>query len=141
MEYTNKTSTNIEKPELIKVLITEDEFSNRLLLERLLIPAKGFESIVALNGFEAVDLFENQKFDLILMDVKMPKLDGIEATKRIRKIEKEKNIANPVKIIGITAHVVNDSRETCIEAGMDDVIFKPINLDEFKKLIFTVLKK
>ncbi len=88
---------------------------------------------VANNGKEALDIFEKQSFDLILMDVQMPEMGGFEATEAIRKKEKESGAHTP--IIAMTAHAMKGDREHCLRAGMDGYVSKPINREELFKAI------
>lgn len=78
------------------------------------------------NGREAVDILNNESFDLILMDIQMPVMDGLEATGHIRS----SSIGQQPLIIAMTANAMSEDRERCIQAGMDDYISKPVNLNE-----------
>jgi two-component system sensor histidine kinase/response regulator len=80
---------------------------------------------VARNGYEAVDLFERQDFDLVLMDVQMPGMDGLQATAAIR--EKESHSGQHIPIIALTAHALPEDRQRCLAAGMDGYVTKPIS--------------
>ena len=91
------------------------------------------------NGEEAISAFEKQHFDIILMDINMPHLDGYSATTIIRKKEKNKNFRTP--IVAMTAYALNGDREKCLAAGMDDYISKPIELEKFIELMYKWLKK
>jgi two-component system, sensor histidine kinase and response regulator len=103
------------------VLVAEDNPVNQkvtvAMLDRL-----GHRSILASDGTEAVAKWSEANFDLILMDVQMPKVDGLDATRRIRALEKESRIP----IIAMTAHAMSGDRERCLEAGMDDYVSKPV---------------
>jgi len=94
---------------------------------------------IAENGFEAIKLFEENEFDLILMDVQMPEMDGIEATKRIRKMEE--GTFRHIPIIAVTAFAFENDREKILEAGMDDYISKPFSFDDIYAAINRVLYK
>jgi CheY-like chemotaxis protein len=83
---------------------------------------------VAENGIEAVEAFKNHNFDLILMDVEMPEMDGLTASTRIREIEKEQ--PRRVPILAMTAHVMDSVRVQCMESGMDGYVSKPIQPEE-----------
>jgi CheY-like chemotaxis protein len=85
---------------------------------------------VANNGREAVDLWQQQHFDLILMDIQMPELDGIEATLRIRQQEESKGAHIP--IVAMTAHALKGDREKCLAAGMDGYISKPVRKQDLR---------
>ncbi|MDE3137984.1 MAG: response regulator, partial [Acidobacteriota bacterium] len=106
-----------------KVLLAEDNAVNRRLAARLL-EKRGCAVLPATNGAEAFALWSRESVDLILMDVQMPVVDGLEATRRIR--EKEKEDGAHVPIIVLTAHAMKGDRERCLEAGADDYLAKPI---------------
>jgi CheY-like chemotaxis protein/anti-sigma regulatory factor (Ser/Thr protein kinase) len=123
----NKVSENVpirNKPTLnskqSRVLIVDDAIDNRLLLEMLLKKYQ-VETVSASNGQEAVQAALSSHFDLVLMDVQMPVMDGFEAVKQLR----DQNYTQPV--IALTAHAMRGDRERCIEKGFDDYIQKPIN--------------
>ncbi|NMC63382.1 MAG: response regulator, partial [SAR324 cluster bacterium] len=111
-------------PKPTQVLLVEDNEMNQKLVLYILKKA-GFDATLAKNGEEAIKLYEKQTFDVILMDVQMPVLDGYAATKTIRAIEEGSN--SHVPIIAMTAHALDFHREKCLKAGMDDYISKPIN--------------
>jgi PAS domain S-box-containing protein len=107
-----------------KVLLAEDNLVNQKVAVRFL-EKKGHTVVVAESGKKALDAWRSQPFDLILMDVQMPEMDGFEATASIR--EQEKSVAKHVPIIAMTAHAMVGDRERCLAAGMDDYVSKPIN--------------
>ncbi|HZY45441.1 MAG TPA: GAF domain-containing protein, partial [Anaerolineae bacterium] len=109
----------------LKILLAEDNAVNQKLALRLL-QQMGYRADVAGNGLEAVEAIERQKYDVILMDVQMPELDGLDATREIRKLK----IAAQPRIIAMTANAMQGDREMCIAAGMDDYISKPIHIEE-----------
>ena len=113
------------------ILIAEDEDSNYKFLEMLLIN-KGLKLLKAENGFEAIEIIKgNQNIDLILMDIKMPGMNGLEATSRIKQIKPN------IPIIIQTAHVMQNDEKLSINAGSDDYITKPIN----KEILFHIINK
>jgi len=107
-----------------KILLAEDEYINTTLAVTMLEQA-GFEVVAVSNGREAVEQWKNIFFDCILMDIQMPEMDGFEAVRRIREIERQRG--GHIPIIAMTAHAGRDDRKTCLKAGMDDYIAKPIN--------------
>jgi signal transduction histidine kinase/ligand-binding sensor domain-containing protein/CheY-like chemotaxis protein len=107
------------------ILIAEDEAINRLYIERKLIQ-KGYIVSTAKDGLEVVEKFKNEKFDLILMDLGMPHLGGLEAAREIRKVEKELKLTQ-TPIIALTAHAYKTDIDECFNAGMNDFISKPVN--------------
>ncbi len=110
-----------------RILLAEDSIVNQRLAVRLL-EKQGHSVVVANNGREAVDALQRQVFDVVLMDVQMPVMNGFEATSAIRA--KEKANGERVRIIAITAHALKGDRERCLAAGMDGYISKPIQPHE-----------
>jgi signal transduction histidine kinase/CheY-like chemotaxis protein len=111
----------------LSVLVAEDNRVNQVVVSRMLERA-GHSVAIAADGQEAVEMYASGAFDLVLMDVHMPVLDGFEATARIREMETAKNIHTP--IIALTANAMNGDRERCLAAGMDGYISKPVGRDE-----------
>ncbi|MDB5799715.1 MAG: hybrid sensor histidine kinase/response regulator [Rhodocyclales bacterium] len=113
-----------------EVLLVEDNPVNQTVATKVLERA-GFRVTVAGDGQEAIEWFEKQRFDIILMDVQMPVLGGLDATKAIRAREARRSWAmsgrwESIPIIAMTAHVMSGDRERCLDAGMDDYVAKPI---------------
>jgi two-component system sensor histidine kinase/response regulator len=115
-----------------KVLLAEDNRINQKLAVALL-EKYGHEVVVAETGQEVLDLYGTQPFDLILMDVQMPEMNGFEATTAIRKMEEKTGLHVPV--IAMTAHAMKGDRQVCIDAGMDSYISKPISITELFQTI------
>ncbi len=111
----------------LKVLLVEDNDINQILAIRNLEKV-GYQVVVAGNGLEAVHAYQKDQFDLVLMDIQMPTMNGLEATSEIRKIEQQTGRRTP--IIAVTARAMLGDRETCIEAGMDGYVSKPIRIAE-----------
>jgi CheY-like chemotaxis protein len=110
-----------------RVLVAEDSVVNQELMKRLLIKW-GHSVVIAGNGKIALSLLDAERFDVVLMDVQMPEINGFEATQAIRS--KERGTDAHIPIIALTAHAVKGDREKCIDAGMDDYISKPIDVDK-----------
>ena len=115
-----------KKRQTLRILLAEDNPVNQKLAVILLTKA-GYSVDVVDNGARAVDAVVNQNYNVVLMDVQMPELDGLEATRRIRKLEAP---GRHVPIIAVTAHAMQGDRERCLEAGMDDYISKPLQRQE-----------
>jgi two-component system sensor histidine kinase/response regulator len=97
----------------------------------------GHSVVVANNGSEALSMLAMQPFDLVFMDVQMPEMDGLAATKRIREHEKQTRFHVP--IIAMTAHAMTGDRERCLNAGMDGYVSKPINGKKLEQAIASVV--
>jgi CheY-like chemotaxis protein len=110
--------------------------SNQRLATRLL-QKKGHSVVLADNGRQAVERFESGSFDLILMDVQMPEMNGFEATGSIR--QREQGGSRRVPIIAMTAHAMKGDRERCLEAGMDGYVSKPIRIHELLSAIASLV--
>lgn len=120
----------------IKILLVEDNDVNRMFFIKLL-KMNRLICDTAVNGKEAVDICANEEYDIIFMDCQMPVMDGYEATKQIRKSQKNKK--SPI-IIAMTAYAMKGDKEKCIEAGMDDYISKPIDINKITDILQTHIK-
>lgn len=109
----------------LSILLVEDEAINRRFAESLLTK-EGHQITIAVNGLEALDKYQTENFDLILMDIQMPEMNGIEASKKIREIEVKTGTHTP--IIALTAYALQEELDKCISSGMDTYITKPINV-------------
>ncbi|MDE1153587.1 MAG: response regulator [Micavibrio sp.] len=107
------------------ILLVED-YEPNVLVAGALLEQLGYNYDVAENGVSALRKFVQGNYEVILMDVQMNELDGLEATRRIRSLEKDRTLPH-TPIIAMTAHAREQDRATCIEAGMDDFIPKPFN--------------
>ncbi len=119
----------------VRILLAEDNKINQKVAIGIL-GKRGYQVDAVFNGKEAVEALEKGHYDLVLMDVQMPEMDGLEATKIIRS-QKSKVLNHRIPIIAMTAHAMKGDREKCLEAGMDDYVSKPINPDE----LFTTIEK
>lgn len=121
----------------LKILLAEDNIINQkvaiLNLQKL-----GHEIIVANDGIEALEAFKNESPDVIFMDVKMPKMDGIEAAAQIRNFEKINNIAEPIPIVAMTANTYDENHQ--LTTGMDDYLCKPFNSADLENLFERIYK-
>ncbi len=121
---TQATTTQAAEPRRSRrILLAEDGLVNQQVARELL-ESRGHQVVVVSNGREAVETLERGSFDLVLMDVQMPEMDGFEATAAIRK--KEQTTGNHLQIVAMTAHAMKGDRERCLKAGMDAYLSKPI---------------
>jgi two-component system, sensor histidine kinase len=119
--------------EEINLLIAEDNKANQMVIKHLLKNYKVRYDLVE-NGAQAVDMFRSNTYQLILMDMQMPDIDGLEATRLIRQYEKEMKLP-PVYIVAITANIMDEDKQRCFEAGMNDYLTKPFREHEFKRIL------
>jgi PAS domain S-box-containing protein len=116
-----------------KLLIAEDNKVNQLVATKAL-EKLGIQSDIANDGNEAIELLSRNEYDLVLMDVNMPNLDGLDATIKIRSSVSEK-FNKDIPIVALTADAMQGDREKCIEAGMNDYVTKPINFSQLKRVL------
>ncbi len=121
----------------IRILIVEDNVINQRVAKRM-VENMGFKTEIANNGQEALDMLAERYYDLILLDVQMPVLDGLRTAQKIRI--REMNTGRHIPIIAMTAHAQKEDRDRCLEAGMDDYISKPINMKILQEKIQAYLK-
>jgi len=122
-----------------KVLVAEDDLVNQRYITRLL-EKMGCEVVLAEDGLQAVDALKTEQFDVVLMDVEMPIMNGIEATRAIR--EPVTGCFNPdIPIIALTAHAMWGDEQRCMHAGMDDYIAKPVDIDTVASIVQSTLDK
>ena len=116
----------------LRVLLVEDNRVNQRLATRLL-EKRGHSVVLAADGREALAALEKESFDLVLMDLQMPEMDGFEATAAIRKMERDSG--NHLPIVALTAHAMKGDREKCLAGGMDGYLTKPIRAPELDELL------
>ncbi len=116
----------------LHILLAEDQRVNQLVAEGIL-ERMGHTVMLARNGREAVDAYMAESFDIVLMDIQMPLMDGFEATAAIRALEQERSVRTP--IVAMTAHATQDCRKECLAAGMDAYVTKPIDAKELIAVI------
>ena len=92
------------------------------------------------NGVEAVSVFASRDYDLVLMDIQMPVLDGVEATRQIRALQKERGLNKDASVIGLSAHAMAGDKERYMSEGMADYITKPIQIEVLEKILKDHLK-
>jgi CheY-like chemotaxis protein len=109
----------------VRVLVAEDNAINQKIV-RIMLQKAGCDVLAVDDGNKAVQAVQTGQFDLVLMDLHMPQLDGLEATRQIRALE---NKVKEIPIIALTASAFTDDRDRCLSAGMNDFVTKPIKLD------------
>ncbi|NND99957.1 MAG: response regulator [Pirellulaceae bacterium] len=133
------TTVTVEPPRYdlppLKILLAEDGIANQKVAVGLL-SAWGHDVTVANNGFEAFEMSDAEAFDVILMDIQMPQINGMEATELIREREAKQEKKTP--IIAMTAHAMKGDRERCLDAGMDDYLSKPVRKAELHRVLSTL---
>ena len=119
--------------EIIKILLVEDNVLNQRIV---LFSLKKFnyELSIANNGLEAVDMFCCAKYDVILMDIMMPVMDGLEATVKIREFEAAGKNTKRTPIIALTANTLDNDRSKCLSYGMDEFMAKPFDVEKLKSI-------
>ena len=119
----------------VRLLVAEDNDVN-VMVTTLRLEDLGYECVVAGTGLEVLEMIKHDRYDLILMDIEMPVLDGISATKAIRSAVPGGSIPDPdIPIVGVTAHALKEFREKSLEAGMDDYVSKPVDFQELAVII------
>ena len=131
---TSKLDPGMAARHPLRVLLAEDNVVNQKLAMRLL-QQMGYRADLASNGIEAVESVERQAYDVVLMDVQMPELDGLDATRRIRALG---GVHAGVRIVAMTANAMQGDREMCIDAGMDDYLTKPIRVESLVEALYAV---
>jgi len=134
IEENKEPDNEKSKPSELKILLVEDNPTNQNLESKILNQI-GYKFDMAGNGMEAVEMFMKNTYDVILMDIQMPEMDGLEATEVIRKIEAESKPDKAVKIIAITAFASDYNKKECIAAGMDNFLTKPFKVSELESAI------
>ncbi len=121
----------------LKILLAEDERLNRFHMV-IDLEDSGHRVVTAEDGVEALSALERERFDLILMDVQMPRMDGVEATRRIRS-GAAPGVDRDIPIVALTAYAMAGDREKFLAAGMDDYIAKPVDKEQLDRVLETVL--
>ncbi len=133
-----ETRQEVKSHRPINILVAEDNLENQLLVQAIL-EDEGFTVGMAENGRKALEMMEPSDYDLILMDIQMPEMNGLETTREIRKMERNmgsgKDSTLRIPIIACTAFAREEDRERCIEAGMDDFVSKPVDVNELVQKI------
>jgi len=135
-KYANRIRFRSSRP--LKILLAEDNKINQKVAVKTL-ESFGHKVDVVENGYEAIDKYRDNDYDLIMMDLEMPEMDGLEATRAIRKMEQDFFLKGlnrkKVKIVALTAHSTTDDKTRCQVAGMDDYISKPFRQAEMLRAL------
>jgi CheY-like chemotaxis protein/HPt (histidine-containing phosphotransfer) domain-containing protein len=115
----------------LRILLAEDNMVNQKVALRML-ERMGYRADVAANGFEVIEALERQQYDVVLMDVQMPEMDGLEATRHIRR---DRPAHDQPYIIALTAHALSGDRERLLAQGMDDYISKPVRAEQLVRAL------
>jgi two-component system, sensor histidine kinase len=123
----------------LKILLAEDNPVNQKLANRI-FEKMGYSIDIAANGIEVLEAIQKQSYDLIFMDVQMPEMDGLEATRQVRAMEQSgqtelSNLVKSMQIIAMTANAMHDDREKCLASGMNDFIAKPFKVEQIQAAI------
>jgi len=124
--------------ESLMILLVEDNLLNQRIVT-FSLKKFNHEVVIANNGVEAIEHFSVRKFDVILMDIMMPVMDGLEATVKIREFENKNSIEKRTPIIALTANTMDNDRDKCISYGMDEFMAKPFDIEKLNS-IFNELK-
>ncbi|CAN5397056.1 hypothetical protein BH11PSE11_BH11PSE11_39390 [soil metagenome] len=116
------------------ILVAEDNTINQKVIQQLLARL-GYRADVVANGFEVLDAMERQSYDVVLMDIQMPEMDGLEATRRLRE---RFGAGSPPRILAMTANAMPGDREACLSAGMDAYVSKPIELEDLRAALIAI---
>ncbi|TDO01275.1 response regulator [Sunxiuqinia elliptica] len=117
----------------LSILLVEDNVLNQRIVT-FSLKKYNHEVTIANNGLEAIDRFKESTFDVVLMDLMMPEMDGLEATVKIREIENSETPGSRTPIIALTANTMDNDREKCLSYGMDEFMAKPFDIEKLKKI-------
>lgn len=124
-----KMTSNFSKDYPLEILIAEDNPVNQTLIN-MVMKKLGYDALMTVNGLKAFEALNKKQYDLVLMDVQMPEMDGLEATKLVRA-----QLPYQPVIIAVTANAMQEDKETCLQAGMEDYISKPIQMEKLIDLL------
>jgi len=127
-------------PKELKILLAEDNIINQKVAI-LMLRQFGFKCDVARDGMEAFNLYKTTNYDLVLMDMQMPNVDGLQSTAMIRKHESDHSVVHPVYIVALTANAMAEDRYQCLQSGMNNYLSKPVSEKEFRKILIEAGKQ
>lgn len=117
----------------LNILLVEDNLLNQRIVT-FSLKRFNHEVVIANNGVEAIEQFRERKFDVILMDIMMPVMDGLEATVKIREIENINKVDKRTPIIALTANTMDNDRDKCLLYGMDEFMSKPFDIEKLNSI-------
>jgi CheY-like chemotaxis protein len=134
----HKLDPNLASRLPLSILLCDDNAVNQKVAARML-SQMGYRADIAINGLEALDALERKPYDLVFMDVQMPEMGGLEATREIRQRQQQRsnfpNFKSSIIIVAMTASAMTGDREKCLNAGMDDYVAKPVRLEDLRAII------
>jgi len=122
-----------------RILVVDDDLINQRIMVNLL-KRKGWDSVVAKSGQECLQRLASDRFDLVLLDIQMPEMDGFKTAELARRLEAQQHSRPYTPIVALTALRQDDTRERCLAAGMDDHLTKPVNTEQLYAVIRRMLK-
>jgi CheY-like chemotaxis protein len=131
MNLVEENQSTDKETSRLKILVADDDVLNRRLM-KVLLTHEGYQVDVAANGLEAFDAVKFQKFDIVFMDLRMPVMDGMEASRRIREWE---DGGQHTYIVALTASYLPEEGERLFEAGIDNYVSKPFHMEHIKRLL------
>ncbi len=131
MAHLDEDPHSDKKTSSLSILLVEDNLVNRKVA-LLMLKKLGYDADVAVNGREAVEAVQRQRYDLLLMDLQMPEMNGLQATEEIRRILPPER---QPRIVAITANALSGDRQRCLDAGMDDYLSKPVRQDQLAAVL------
>jgi CheY-like chemotaxis protein len=129
---------SIEKQTLNLLLVEDNELNQKFAMA--VLRKMGHTVEIAANGLIGVEKFKEKSFDMILMDIQMPEMNGIEATRAIRQLEELEGMGKHITIIAVTAFAMDQDKKNCMDAGMDDFLAKPYKPFELEEKIKNNIK-
>jgi CheY-like chemotaxis protein len=131
MDFVNSNELSSEMKSALKILVVDDDMLNRRLM-KVLLTHEGYQVDLASNGEEAFDAIKYQHFDIVFMDLRMPVMDGLEASRRIREWE---DGGQHTFIVGLTASYLPEEGQKMFEAGIDNYIAKPFQMEHIQRML------
>lgn len=133
------SDNNIELPQGLSILVAEDNPINQKVAV-LTLRHLGLKCDVAKNGLEAFEMYKENRYEVILMDMQMPILDGLTASEKIRSYEVNENLNTSTYIIALTANASSEDKQKCLDSGMNDFICKPFRKDGLRTALSRAIK-